>query len=211
MMKNTKLALTLKTLLRKQKISESELARRTGICQPVIHRMASGETDNPKVDTLRPIAKFFDISLEQLIGDRPIIEQSLFQVEQEWYNVPLITLNEAINWTIEKSPPSSIFIQTDIKTSKNGYAIRLKDSTMYPMFPDGTLLIIDPDQVAYHRDFVIAHVHDHAQAIFKQLLIDGDDRYLKSVNRDYPALKMRPDDHLLGVMLQARIDFKKNQ
>jgi SOS-response transcriptional repressor LexA len=210
-MKKMKLAQTLKTLLNKLNLSESELARQTGICQPVIHRMASGETDNPKIETLRPIAKFFSISLEQLIGDEPLAQEAIFHVEQEWFNVPLITLKDAIDWPHHKThQTTNIFIQTDIKTSEFGYAIRLKDSTMYPMFPDGTLLIIEPNQASTHRDFVVAHLSNEPQAIFKQLLIDGKNYYLKSVNKDYPRYKLGKNDKIIGVMLQARIDFRKN-
>jgi SOS-response transcriptional repressor LexA len=210
-MNKTKLAATLKTLLQKRNLSESELARRTGVCQPVIHRMASGETDNPKIDTLRPIAKFFSISIDQLVGDAPLSQEYVFHVEQELYNLPLITLQEAIKWPLIKNTTAPLpLVQTDIKISNLAYAIRLKDSTMYPMFPDGTLLIIEPTQKYAHRDFVIAHLKNHTQAIFKQLLIDGNQTYLKSVNSDYPLIKLQPLDQILGIMLQARIDFRKN-
>ncbi len=211
-MKKTKLAITLKTLLRKKNLSESELARQTGICQPVINRMTSGQTDNPKIETLRPIAQFFSISLDQLIGDAPLpSNQPIFRVEQEFYNLPLISLQDAKYWPENREQLLALtMIQTDIKTSDLGYAIRLKDSTMYPMFPDGTLLIIDPTQEFQHRDFVIANLKGQTQGIFKQVLIEGKDKYLKSVNADYPPQKLNKDDKIIGVMLQARIDFRSN-
>jgi transcriptional regulator with XRE-family HTH domain len=208
-MEKTKLALTLKTLLGQLNLSESELARQTGVCQPVIHRMASGETDNPKIETLRPIAKFFSISLEQLIGDAPLTNETIFHVEQEWFNIPLTTLKDVITWE-KKQYRHQHYAKTDIETSDKGFAIRLKDSTMYPMFPDGTLLIIEPLQEACHKDFVIAHLKNQPQATFKQLLVDGNTRYLKTINRDFPPQKLSKADKIMGVMLQARIDFRKN-
>lgn len=68
----SKLAQILKLLMAEQGLSESELARRTGIGQPVVHRMASGETDNPKVATLSPVANYFALSISQLIGDEAL-------------------------------------------------------------------------------------------------------------------------------------------
>lgn len=211
-MKKTKLANTLKALLLERNLSESELARQTGVCQPVIHRLASGETDNPKIESLRPIAKFFSISLDQLVGDAPLLsDQPLFYIEQELFNLPLITLKEAILWPENRGNTFySTLVQTDLKISDQAYAIRLKDSTMYPMFPDGTLLIIEPNQQCMHKDFVIAYKKGQQQAIFKQILIDGKYHYLKSVSPDYPSQKMTKHDKILGVMLQARIDFRKN-
>lgn len=211
-MNKKKLAITLKTLLDKSRLSESELARRTGICQPVIHRMASGETDNPKIETLRPIAKFFAITLDQLIGDEPLISKfPNSHVEQALAAVPLITLEEAISWP-PKSEKASIsqYVPTDITISPHAYAIKLKNSTMYPMFPDGTLLIIEPNIAYQHKDFVIAQIQNEQQATFKQLLVDGKEHYLKSVNNDYQPYQLTKKDKILGIMLQARIDFRNN-
>lgn len=210
-MKKTKLAVTLKNLLQKMNLSESELARQTGVCQPVIHRMASGETDNPKIETLRPIAKFFQITLDQLVGDVPLSpHQPIFHVEHETYNLPLISFKEIVEWPDKKLHVTGTYLQTDIQTSPFAYAIRLKDSTMYPMFPDGTILIIEPNQEYKHLDFVIAHLKKQSQPIFKQLLIDGQEKYLKSISPDYPPVKLGKNDRILGVMLQARIDFRNN-
>jgi SOS-response transcriptional repressor LexA len=213
-MKKTNLAITLKTLLQKLNVSESELARQTGVCQPVIHRMASGETDNPKIASLRPIAKFFSVSLEQLIGDEPLTMNSpTFHVEQEVFTVPLISLSLAIDWPRNRDPLLGTqyeYIPTDIKPSPEAYAIRLKDSTMYPMFPDGSLLIIEPKQAYFHRDFVLAHLKGQPHAIFKQILIDGNELYLKSITSDFRSLQLDKHDKILGVMLQARMDFRRN-
>lgn len=211
-MKKTKLAVTLKSLLQQLELSESELARRTGVCQPVIHRMASGETDNPKIETLRPIAKFFSISIDELIGDAPLsFSQPVFHVEEELYNLPLLSLALAIEWPNNKTQfEQATTVQTDLKVSDQAYAIRLKDSTMYPMFPDGTLLIIEPMQQAVHLDFVVARLKGCQTGIFKQLLLDGKNRYLKSSNNDYRPILLGKQDKILGVMLQARIDFRRN-
>jgi SOS-response transcriptional repressor LexA len=210
-MKKNKLSTTLKFLLERMSLSESELARQTGVCQPVIHRMASGETDNPKIQTLRPLAKFFSISLDQLVGDEPLATSfPTPHVEQTLYNLPLITMSDALYWPDKIRQIPQNYAQTDMKTSPIAYAIKLKDSTMYPMFPDGTILIIEPNQQVNHKDFVVVHLKDEKQGLFKQLLIDGKNYYLKSVSSDYPPQKITKKDKILGIMLQARIDFRKN-
>jgi transcriptional regulator with XRE-family HTH domain len=49
-----------------REISENELARRTGVPQPTIHRVLSGRVADPRDGTLRPLATFFGVSVEQL-------------------------------------------------------------------------------------------------------------------------------------------------
>jgi SOS-response transcriptional repressor LexA len=207
MMRKTNLASILRTLLHNMNLSESELARQTGVGQPVIHRMASGETDNPKIETLRPIAKFFSVSVDQLIGDTPLPHP--FHIEKHLTPVPLITLAQAPLWVATKDQMHATeFVQTDVKVNNSTFAIRLAESTMTPMFPEGTLLIIDPNQSYSNKDFVLAHRKNHKQAEFKQLLIDGDNLYLKPLNPDFKSVQLTKDCKILGVMVQARIDFR---
>jgi transcriptional regulator with XRE-family HTH domain len=49
-------------------LTASELSRKTGIAQPVIYRLVTGGTENPQILTLKPIADFFKVSIEQLLG-----------------------------------------------------------------------------------------------------------------------------------------------
>ncbi len=63
-------------LMSEKGISSAELARKTGVTQPVIYRLMTGETVNPQILTLKPIAHFFGVSLEQLLGAVPLNNQS---------------------------------------------------------------------------------------------------------------------------------------
>jgi len=62
------LSSVLSYLMSRQGIKSAELARKTGVGQPVIHRLMTGATDNPQISTIKPIADFFGVSLDQLVG-----------------------------------------------------------------------------------------------------------------------------------------------
>lgn len=55
-------------------ISQNELSRRTGVTQPTIHRILSGESLDPDSATLSPLAAYFEVTPSQLRGDEPIIK-----------------------------------------------------------------------------------------------------------------------------------------
>lgn len=210
-----KLNTILKMLLKEHHLSESELARRTGIGQPVIHRMASGETDNPKVATLIPIARYFALTINQLMGVDPLpkdrIPGTYNPIVQTWAKVPLFTWEQLTEWpNITRRGTHDIRISTDADVSEQAFAIYVKDSTMLPRFPEGTLLIIDPALEAQDKDFVIAIPKAQKNASFKQLLIDGDDIYLKPINPDFNTLQIDSETKVVGVMIQARMDFRKS-
>lgn len=72
------LSATLSHLMSEKGIKSAELARKTGIGQPVIYRIMTGTTDNPQVLTLKPIADYFGVSLEQLLGLTALNNQNSF-------------------------------------------------------------------------------------------------------------------------------------
>jgi len=69
---------TLSLLMSEKGIKSAELARKTGIGQPVIYRLMTGTTDNPQIQTLKPIADFFEVSIDQLLGLSPLTNQKPF-------------------------------------------------------------------------------------------------------------------------------------
>ncbi len=79
---------------------------------------------------------------------------------------------------------------------------------MSPRFEEGTILIIEPEREPKDRDFVIAVIEkQNTVAVFKQILIDGEERFLKSLNEDYRTSSLRKDSVIVGCLVQARTDF----
>ena len=57
-------------------ISENELSRRTGVPQPTIHRVLKGKALDPRDGTLRPMAQFFGVTVEELrTADEGVIRE----------------------------------------------------------------------------------------------------------------------------------------
>jgi len=191
-------------------MSESALARETGVCQPVVHRIASGETTNPKIESLRPIAKHFSISISQLIGDEPLRNYRTPSAYSKLGTVPLIAFIDIPNWLKNRTAfpdVNEVFIDLDV--GPNAFAATIEDTTMRPRFPEGALLIIDPEQAQKDRDFVVVQLTDQQQPTLKQLLLDGDHKYLKPLNPDFPTAPWVIGTKILGTMVQARIDYRE--
>lgn len=211
-MKN--LSTNLKALMAELHITESELARRTNVGQPVVHRIASGETDNPKVGTLSPIANFFAISISQLIGDEPLPANRLPGTynpgTQGWCQIPLLEWEHVTEWPTGSSangkPTRSVSI--DLNLGANAYALTVKDTTMEPRFPEGTTIIVDPTVQPTDRDYAVVQVEGSKLPTFKQILIDGGSIYLKPLNPDFKTVHVDKGYKFLGVVVQARMDFK---
>ena len=142
-------------------ISESELSRQTSISQPVINRILKGVTTNPNIDTLRPIAKFFSVSVGQLIGDEPLTAVEEKNVHNgltskiEWTNVPIISWIEPHNYLKNRKIEKSKFIYLNTKLSEHAYALTLEDTTMEPTFLKGTIIVVEPKLEPIDQEYVI--------------------------------------------------------
>jgi len=62
----TKLRHVLQHLIEERDTNPTALAAATGVPQPTIHRILSGESKDPRTATLQPLADFFDVSVEFL-------------------------------------------------------------------------------------------------------------------------------------------------
>lgn len=79
--------------MNQQGIKSAELARKTGIGQPVIHRLMTGVTENPQVLTIKPIADYFSVTLDQLLGYCPLSQsQGLNKVATHDLNNQIIII-----------------------------------------------------------------------------------------------------------------------
>ena len=210
----SKLSTVLRTLMHEVGITVTELARQTNIGQPVIHRMASGETDNPKVGSLSPIAKFFNVN--QLIGDEPL-DPARFQGShnpyyRQWSRLPLLSWEQAAHWP-ERLMPAEIqsYISTELNVTEKAFAIHMEDTTMINRFPIGTIFVIEPKMEVQDKDFIALQVEGEDKIQFKQVLMDGPDVYLKPLNTDFETKKLTKNYRALGVMVQALTEYNTDR
>jgi SOS-response transcriptional repressor LexA len=202
----------LSRLMFQRGIRTTDLAKRTNIPQPTLSRIMSGVTMNPHQSSLEAIAKFFELTVDQLRGVQPIPWLDPITPEASgWKKIPLLTWEQATKWADGKydvNDNEQLF--TDAKVGKHAYALAVKDASMEPLFPKDTLLIIDPDKIPKDRCFVIATVTNYPEVLFRQLLIDGPYQYLKPISPDFDRFKMMlldKNDSISGVLVQARRDY----
>lgn len=216
-MKQSKVTHVLKRLLFKHNIKPTQLARRINVPQQTLQRIITGQSPNPHGKTLQPIADFFNISLEQLKGERPLPEEIL-QDDLPIAN-PTAKPLSVLEWhqiTSFLQDPQTIDVQdkilVDASLNDQIFAVRLNDSSMEPYFPSGAILILDPQKEPEDRHLVLVKIADSESFIFRQLLIDGDYQYLKPLNPDLNAFPMRllhSKDQILGTMIEFRCRYDK--
>lgn len=205
-MKNTKVGQILRKLMAERKIRVAELARRVNLPQPTVHRIATGVCEHPHASSLKPLADFFSVTVDQMKGHEPI------QAIDAIIKVPLLAWEQAKTWVFDhKKIKPKEFIVTDAKVGAQGYALKVEDASMEPVFPRKTILVIDPYREVRDRSYVVAILANYSLPLFRQLLVNAKEKYLKPLSPDldcYKMIKLDLNDKILGAVIQAKRDWE---
>jgi len=213
-MPNMTVSEVLKTLMFKEDIRVSGLARKIGVPQQTLQRVVAGLSPNPHEATLVPLAEYFNITIDQLKGkaDIPGIRTLGGEEDKPWHELPLLSWDEACEYdTLAKETlAAKKHILTEVKVSDAAYALTMQDSSMEPVYPAGTVMIVDPKLELDDRRYVIVKLKGENRAIIRWVTTDGRDYFLKLLNPDLSGaglVKLTSEDKVLGVVVQAKRDL----
>lgn len=212
-----KLKNVLSRLLFEKDMRPMDLAREIDIPQPTIHRIVNGKSTRPHTSSLEAIANYFSISIDQLTGEELLnisSKQETLNVDMnQARNINHIQWDKVISFvTTNEKQSAKLSLTVSSKINRNAFAVNMNDSSMEPIFPKNTILIFDPEFQARDRDYVLVKATDMEIPVFRQLLIDGNSKYLKPLNPDLDAFHMHSlesNDNVLATLIESRNNFYK--
>lgn len=205
----------LKGLMDSAGLSQNELAERTNVPQPTIHRILIGESKDPRHSTVRPLADFFGVTVAQLRGDEPMPEDGvladrtavpqapnirvvddgdevdpLCYVKVERFNVKLSAGNGSVEWIPEKIDP---LLFRRAWFSKKGFPIEhckamyVRGDSMTPLLMDWDTILVDTSDTELIEGEVYA-VAFKGSLFVKQVARYEDGIKLVSLNEKYDPI-----------------------
>lgn len=194
-------------LMRKEGLSEAKLSRATGIPQPTLHKILSGKTADPRISTLKSIADYFEVSLDQFYsGDYSSKE---LVGSEGVSSIPVVTWENCVDPKLVRGMTLNTWdewVPVDQEGGYNCYALISKPS-MEPRFPKGTVLIIDPDLSPVDGDLVVVHYPGVGEATLRELSIDGPNSLLVPLNQNAQIDALSDNIKILGVVRQSRFSY----
>ena len=200
--------------------SEGELSRRSGVTQPTVHRIVSGESKSPKRDNIERIAKALRVSAEWLWngGVRPdLAGETESNVEMALQPSRSFSYPE-ISWVQAGSAMEAIELSnvaacprhtSDVWAGDNGFWLRVVGASMTSpsgsSFPEGFLILVAPDIEPRHGQYVIARMTDTNEATFKQLVRDAGELFLKPLNPSYPTKPIDDAWEVVGTVVDGKM------
>lgn len=199
-------------------IDDATLSRETGVPASSISRMRLNAEANPTASTLRPIAKFFSVSISQLLGDEPLPEDRLpgthNPVGFTSLRMPVIDWTCIIDWLDNEGKNTHNTLKQWISTEKDigekSFALMINTCAFGLAFRKGSLIIVDPGQKPCDGDLVLIKLQKEHDILLKQFLVDGTDRYVRSVNPEMKGTKQLDNNaRIIGVVIETRYSLQQ--
>lgn len=198
--------------------TKAGLARACDISKPAVTAWFNGSTTKLDGSNLLAAARYLGVRPEWLANGRGRmrIEQGAENTEEG----PAIRGQvPEISWVQAGNPSEAVdnfhpgdgerSIPVTVAVRRHTFALRVKGDSMVdpsgigPSFPEGITIIVEPDEEPRHRRFVVVKSDDETEATFKQLIIDGQDWYLRPLNPTYKTKPFPADGRICGVVVQA--------
>lgn len=190
----------IKTLMDSEGISASDLSRVTGIDRSVLHKILTGATKNPSIDSIKAIIQHYSFH-EVLYGIK--------ENNSSENSAPIISWSDAINFpNISQNDNTRRYVKIGMQVNENIFCL-LIDYTLDSRFPEGTLLIVDNQKTPKNLSYVIIQESDSPIASLKRFIFDGNTPYLKSIDPSFPSIKYDSTMFkMIGVVVQSIFNFE---
>ena len=164
----------------------------------------------PDLDDIAILGKALNVAPEILAFDNNVLPAKI----QKSYSYPLLSSVQAGSWTETfdfRDSEGYEYIESDIKTSGEGFFLRIVGLSMEPKFSEGDLVLIDTKAYPHPGQFVAA-VNGNGEATFKQYKELGEISEcgkphfeLIPLNPVFPTLStLKQDIRIIGVAVEHR-------
>lgn len=143
-------------------------------------------------DTLAALAAATGTSLEWLVsGDDSALQRQAFKVA----SVPLLRWDQI--GTDSKGGEIEL-VSTSKLIRANSFALVVTGNAMAETFPDGSTILVDPEEEPQDGSFVIASVN--GAHVLRQLKKDGSRSVLVAQDKAYPVVPVDENSEIVGVV-----------
>ena len=192
-------------------LTEQQFADRVGVSRGAVQQWEREGGTAPRRANQKAVADLLGLSVAELMGGG---ESNVGEMK-EGQKIPLISWVEAghlkdISDPFSPGEADEWITASESQPGGGSFALRVSGSSMTSpdadapySFPDGTILIVDPNRSADPGDFVIAKDIETQQATFKRLAYDGGRWYLRPLNPAFKTVEIDdPSVRIIGRVVE---------
>lgn len=201
--------------------TQSSLANKIGVKQQTVQSICSGKIKRSKY--IPEIASYLGVNHNWLIngkGDKSIASKPEERLSYKIQYVPVLKWDEAHKFKELQADSNLLkdnhFLPVIGKIHVNSFALQVKGDSMLAednfSIPDGTIIIVDPQLEPKHNSVIVVFNPDNQSLVVRKLSIEGNQKYLKTLNKSYPnpVTELLDNSKILGVVcmtFKSFVDF----
>lgn len=192
-------------------LTEQQFADRLEVSRGTVQQWEREDGTAPSRKRQKAVAELIGLTVAELMsGGEPNVRS-----HEPGRKVPLISWVEAglmndISDPFLPGEADSWIAAADSQPSDGSFALVVSGTSMTSTdpdarysFPDGTILIVDPNRACDPGDFVIAKDLETQQATFKRLAFDGGRWYLRPLNPQFKTVEIDdPKMRIIGRVIE---------
>ncbi|MFN8770170.1 MAG: S24 family peptidase [Neisseriaceae bacterium] len=211
-MQNKTLSENLTFLMSEYKIDDRALSKYTGVSFTTIARLRNSSGVNVTIDSLLPIAKFFNITVSQLIGEIELkklhSEQNLIKSTNYKY-VPVILWDDVLSNTVLDTYNTIYYIVTELDISEKNFAVTIPNNDYGAILKMGSILLIDREKNCSVDNMIL--INDGGQLFVCKIFSTNNAILLKPLNGLIGNLKYPSNKYtIIGNIVEIRYTLIDN-
>ena len=172
------------------KLTQQKVADAIGISKVSVSQWEKGDS-SPKGENLYELAKVLKCEVSWLLYGKgtPTEVSNIEEASPLQGLYPVISWVQAGDWSpiFEQNKQDAEHYPCPVKCSKKTFILKVRGMSMSPTFNEDELIFIDPEIEPSNRKYVVARLDDDNEATFKQLIIEGNHKFLKAANPAWPT------------------------
>ncbi|MBY0379499.1 MAG: XRE family transcriptional regulator [Burkholderiales bacterium] len=209
----SKIGKIIKILLEECNLDEASLSRHVCIPKSTLSRLINHDA-NPTLETIKPIAEFFGLTVSQLIGETAIPSDRLpgtcFPNPYTVSRVPILNflnIDTYLNDTISNFE----WVSTEKELTEKSFAIFIENDEFNLFIPKNSLVIININSLPEYGDIVLAKLKKTNTLTLRQFMVDDGDCYFRTLNPNINKVsKVSKEDTIYGVIIEHRLNYISN-
>jgi transcriptional regulator with XRE-family HTH domain len=211
----TSLKENLQKLLDSSGLRASDLAERTQIPASTIKYILSGNTYNPRIETLSLIADYFKVSIDELYrgapGEtllRPSFASNSAVPTDEAKRVPILEWKSIKDWFSPQqealqSNKEIEWVTVDGTYNEFSFALTI-DSEGKIIFPKSSIILVEPQKDYREDNYVVVSINKNIPTI-RKIFEDSGTLYFRSLAAPLPPEKVEPQHLIWGKITECRV------
>lgn len=137
--------------------STTLLHRAAGIQKSTLDKIISGDTITPNLQTVQKLSEYFNLSVEQIRGLKPIAVHTLQEINLAKKLLPVLSFSDVDEWTSGNCNNVKVtsYIHSTLFVGKLSFALKIPDNSYEPDFMANSTLVIDTQSEINNGSYVV--------------------------------------------------------